>query len=434
MCFHLYTHHTTPDHDTRFLSTLNPVTGYKVRSPFQDPFIGKCDYPCRLEQLKLEEACPWHGGCCRLERREICRWGAVTPGTITVNGRRNKQTSIGNCIDWFNYHRLVYIDDGGLDDETSFLQPFFKSEPGVIALAANFFKVGVELTLATTYHIQIAQKLTRVDGGDNQVKVGDQGQGNEGESAVIGVPERTELERHLGHFNRVIQYAESILAQFARLWDLKTMRGEALTRPGREPYPEHNWAVIMGLELVMEGWDGNDEGTITWPHNVELWPQLHLHRHSFLSRHHSHIMHLPVTIMAILIALLVLTQPSRAVLGQDYLPSSGSTSASPSRSLNPSVRIKSSSSNDSTSNDATDDATDDTDSEISGAEYDVEALVDHRPKGVSRSQVRFFKVRWEGDQWSPSQKETWERKRNIAPHLVRNYWKSFPTRRRKGET
>ncbi|KAL4722061.1 hypothetical protein ACLX1H_010831 [Fusarium chlamydosporum] len=54
--------------------------------------------------------------------------------------------------------------------------------------------------------------------------------------------------------------------------------------------------------------------------------------------------------------------------------------------------------------------------------YDVEGM----------GQVRYFKVRWEGD-WPPDQNPTWEPEGNLPENLVRNYMKNRKRKRPAGE-
>ncbi|KAI1496296.1 hypothetical protein F5X99DRAFT_414247 [Biscogniauxia marginata] len=75
-----------------------------------------------------------------------------------------------------------------------------------------------------------------------------------------------------------------------------------------------------------------------------------------------------------------------------------------------------------------DDAEEDEEDKLGPNEYPVEALVNHKPKRAARSDVKHYKVRWEGD-WPARQKETWEHRSNIAPMIIREYWLNFDKRR-----
>ncbi|RYP79054.1 hypothetical protein DL771_000032 [Monosporascus sp. 5C6A] len=63
--------------------------------------------------------------------------------------------------------------------------------------------------------------------------------------------------------------------------------------------------------------------------------------------------------------------------------------------------------------------------------YAVEALIDHRPPFSSRRNARAYKVRWAGN-WPAAQKHIWEPSRNIAAHIVDDYWAGLETGKPQG--
>ncbi|RYP32373.1 hypothetical protein DL767_005238 [Monosporascus sp. MG133] len=71
--------------------------------------------------------------------------------------------------------------------------------------------------------------------------------------------------------------------------------------------------------------------------------------------------------------------------------------------------------------------------EDSDETYAVEALVDHRPPFSSRRNARAYKVRWAGD-WPAAQKHSWEPPRNIAVHIVDDYWAGLETGKPQGRS
>ncbi|RYO95520.1 hypothetical protein DL764_007680 [Monosporascus ibericus] len=78
-------------------------------------------------------------------------------------------------------------------------------------------------------------------------------------------------------------------------------------------------------------------------------------------------------------------------------------------------------------------ADDDAMEENSDERYAVEALIDHRPPFSSRRNARAYKVRWAGD-WPAAQKHSWEPFRNIAVHIVDDYWAGLETGKPRGRS
>lgn len=62
-------------------------------------------------------------------------------------------------------------------------------------------------------------------------------------------------------------------------------------------------------------------------------------------------------------------------------------------------------------------------------EYPIEDLIDHYPHGP-RSRVTSYRVRWAGD-WPAREKESWQRRRNIAPSIIAAYWDKESTKEKE---
>ncbi|KAI1453355.1 hypothetical protein F4805DRAFT_478606 [Annulohypoxylon moriforme] len=243
MCFDLHIHNTPREHDTRHLSIINPVTGYTVYSPWQDPYTSPpCDYPHLLEPIPPHQFCPFHPRCCRLERHFICRFRD------------------GTCRTQVKYHH--FVDDA--NDETndaSFLSAYLGYDPSLLLIAAWFFKSGVELALADKSRSQISQLLTELAERDNS-------QGYN----IVNSTRRTELESRYAHLTYIISCSREVLGQFATLWDLNTGPGALPPRPGSHPDPECNAPLSRRLKLRTDRWVKRDDSQFSWPQLTQLWP------------------------------------------------------------------------------------------------------------------------------------------------------------------
>ncbi|KAI5856159.1 hypothetical protein GGS23DRAFT_601268 [Durotheca rogersii] len=256
MCLRLTVHHTSRRHDTRFLSIINPVTGYTVHSPWQEPYqtLQVCDYPCVVEKIPVEEHCLWHGHCCRLHTTYLC------------------QQDVGICAVWVKYHHFVFDEDEYHDDEhhdehhdehdrkipndLPFLGAYLRYG-ACLQLVPWLFKAGVELCLADTYRAQISRELAGA--------ILDRG--------ADAAEKRMLLESRLRHFEIVMAYARDCLGQFARLWDAETARRALPPRPGAAADPEQSAVVSELMRLDVESWAQRDVGVVPWPDYIKIWPE-----------------------------------------------------------------------------------------------------------------------------------------------------------------
>ncbi|KAJ4138341.1 hypothetical protein NW768_002164 [Fusarium equiseti] len=71
--------------------------------------------------------------------------------------------------------------------------------------------------------------------------------------------------------------------------------------------------------------------------------------------------------------------------------------------------------------------------EAEEADWEVKRIEDMEIYEVEGGQVRYFKVRWEGD-WPPDQNPTWEPEDNLPAQLIRNYLKRGKRKRTKSST
>ncbi|KAI2617880.1 hypothetical protein GGR54DRAFT_201814 [Hypoxylon sp. NC1633] len=459
MCFHVISHHTSSEHDTRFLSIINPVTGYTVYSPFQEPYTGqRCTYPHIVAPIHPVPVCPWHPGCCRLTENVICH------GDPNV------------CATRVRYHHYVDEEKGEIND-LSFLHAYLSWDPSNLLIPAWFFKAGVELGLADMYKNQTLRRLDQLNG------------------AGLYAAERASLEPHLARYSNMLTCAQETLGQFARLWDEKSEQGFLPPRPGKHPDPVQNVYSSAALNLRVGTWAKTDTNAFPWPQLVELWPRFragllrfeddpailplvgstrmssNLNTDALFSNlsldspyksppidprifNPAPVNPLPFTAPPTQPLLSspplrypvqerqFITPTTQPAISQYSSMSSLTTlsSASPSPFSSPPLSSVHSShpldteseseaastifvSLSGSSESETTEGAESLGTELDeGQVFAIEALVGHRPPGASRSRVVSYRVRWEGD-WPPRQKETWQRERDIAPCHIEEYWK-----------
>ncbi|KAI0116749.1 hypothetical protein F4814DRAFT_413878 [Daldinia grandis] len=229
MCLEIYVHNTTPEHDTRLLSILNPVTGYTVYSPWQEPYSSMCIYPHITEKIDINQHCPWHRGCCRLEHHTRCQ--------------------LGNCNMWTKYHHFV-DEENGESKDLSFLDAYTGHNPIHPFIAGWLFKSGAELEHS---NFTLSAPPTII----------------EERSYAAGLA-RAEWWRTRIHDAGTS--GKEHLAQFAILWDRNTGPGALPLRPGSQADPMLNDCVssLLGLR-VAKSEQFLDAGPILWPHYIQLW-------------------------------------------------------------------------------------------------------------------------------------------------------------------
>ncbi|KAI3321146.1 hypothetical protein HD806DRAFT_214979 [Xylariaceae sp. AK1471] len=238
MCIRVCLHRTSLEHDTRFSSMLNPATGYKVRSPFQDPDIDCCNHPCLIQTETFSRGCPYHAGCCDYTEQDICRYGE--------RGR--------SCNYQVKYHH--FLSQGTVFDVGA-LRIYCVSEPTFLSFAAKFFKAGVELNLALTKCVEIQQLFDEA------------GKGRSDENLAI---RQAALCSRWYHYQYIKLVSAAYLAQFAIYWDTQATKGLWPQRPGREAMPELNLFNPSDDHLKLTSLGKADDGPQAhWPHNFKQW-------------------------------------------------------------------------------------------------------------------------------------------------------------------
>ncbi|KAI1408672.1 hypothetical protein F5Y13DRAFT_204660 [Hypoxylon sp. FL1857] len=394
MCLEVYIHHTSRENDSRQPCIVNPATGYKVLSPFQEPYPCRpCAYTHVTEPIPPQQSCPYHPSCCKLEGKVVCRF------------------EDGACTTRVKYHHFAHKEDGEVED-LSFLDAYLVDSPPLLFLVAWFFKTGSELAIAQIHRDQISARLSRVGGSDS----------NEGNAA-----ERAALEVQLAHFSYIVAYSGAALAQFAILWDLNSSPGALPPRPGWNPDPEQNATLSRKLKLTVQGWDWRDTGRHSWPPHVELWEEFRtgslpvyedpsimtlqeaftpLSSSSSLNLTHISPQRQPISFVSFNTGVPIMAPDRRAPTEARSSPVSPPSPPSSPNDYNPGSN---------TNSDNADSASD------RNRMYYVEDLVDHRPRTSTLRQVKQFKVRWAGN-WPPDQKETWQPRRDIPSHIIAGYW------------
>ncbi|KAI2466281.1 hypothetical protein F4781DRAFT_357269 [Annulohypoxylon bovei var. microspora] len=429
MCFDLYLHNTSREHDTRHLSIINPVTGYTVYSPWQDPYpCPPCDYPHTFEPVPPPQACPFHPRCCRLERHFVCRF------------------KDGSCQARVKYHHFVDEENGETRD-TSFLSAYFGYNPSLLFLAAWFFKAGVELALADRYRSQISQRLAELAEREN-------GQGHD----MVDPAERIDLEAQFARFSYTITCSREVLGQFATLWDLNTGPGALPPRPGSDPDPGRNASLSLELGLRVDGWVQRDGSQFPWPMLIQVWPSFQAGRLPIeddpsvvrfdpayatqplrfsldpMPRQQTpHIVFNPsVPIISSVPSVPVTAEEASNITSSDMfdMPSSAFSPPVSSPPLNE-LHLDAVSDligDENNEEDESEEVELEGESEEGEVEeintHPFEAIVDHRPHRGARKQVQAFKVRWAGD-WPPDQKETWHTRSDIEERFIDEYWESL---------
>lgn len=188
-----------------------------------------CEYPHITEKIDINQHCPWHPGCCRLEHHHWC-WS-------------------NNCSMWSKYHHFVDEQNGETKD-ISFLNIYMSHNPTHLLIAGWLFKAGAELR-SSNHHLSNSPIII------------------EGSSYAAGLANAEWLRTRL---YEIATMAKECLAQFAILWDLNSGPGALPPRPGFEADPRLNEYVSRVLCLrVADSGPFLDVSPVSWPHNTPLW-------------------------------------------------------------------------------------------------------------------------------------------------------------------
>lgn len=474
MYIDLFIHNTTEHHESRWVSVINPATGYAVRSPFQHPFYKTCEIPCIQDPILPSQRCEFHQSCCRLDHQRI-------PYFDVGNGARPII-----CLH-------LYADEfeklpAGFLDYLQSCNPLF------VDTLTLLFLTGIELSLSTLFQQQLKTILANPS------------------LNTLSPIDRDYMEMRAGCFGQYANKIEEFLGQLARFYDINNETGTFLPRPGREPQPELN---ILGPHfsfLKVASWLGPDTSTIPWPTSVMCWPDIGdlIRRYSNGCSFVPWASGMPITAGNTLISVEHLVPLPTAATSQNppTIPSASETNINPSRvddwptqvtvndtphkndvvdpaheidaleittaqastlpRIEPNSDIEmdddnnisdssldaefeydpdfessvepqatsthsdesshegsyegSHESNHESSDDSSEESSENSSDNSDGEEtYAIEALVSHRPPIPDRSKAQSYKVRWAGS-WPKSQKETWEPAVNIAVDSVDRYW------------
>ncbi|KAI0129916.1 hypothetical protein BJ170DRAFT_292295 [Xylariales sp. AK1849] len=231
MCFHLYVHYTSEEHDSRPLSLLNPVTAYVARNPYSERKYEPCRYLCITEDIDPVYYCSWHKACCRLLVDEY-RCASPVPE---------------QCPNRTPYHHYETFEaEDQCRDE---FEHFVNESPWFVALRNDVFRVGEELWLIQQ---EIEKKESRL-----HTQAGDREKSLNARRELVNVEAR---------FDIMALY----LGQLARIWDLNHEKGLSSPRPGRHADPDLAGYETEDMFLKVHGSAVPDDGRMKWPKWVAI--------------------------------------------------------------------------------------------------------------------------------------------------------------------
>ncbi|KAI0836508.1 hypothetical protein F5Y06DRAFT_104889 [Hypoxylon sp. FL0890] len=467
MCLEVYIHNTCREHDTRLPCTLNPATGYTVLSPFQEPYpCQSCEYAHVCESVPPQQFCPYHPGCCELEGKVVCQFEEST------------------CKVRVKYHHFVDKGNGETED-LSFLNAYLGFNPPLLFLAAWFFKAGVELALANVRRNQILERFSAAGGDDSD-------ENNAAKRVELEVQlahfshviacSREALDQFavLWDLNAGIGALPPRPGCYPDPEQNATLSSELnLTVQGWNQRDVSQYGWPRQVELREEFKAGllpiyDDPSIMCWEFidsNQRTFTSLPTSSFSTFSHRSSPVEQIgsiffnpgtpvvsldgSVPIAASFSSSSSLSSPSSPDDVRDESDYDSNPSVSNTNDTNDNIDIAditdingsddtdetdeidetddTDDTDDTDNTEGTDDidSTDDDDEDETFREYPIEAIVDHRPRSSTFSQVNWFKVRWAGD-WPPRQKETWQRKWEIAPHIIAEYWEQNGGKNCKG--
>ncbi|KAI0858428.1 hypothetical protein F4860DRAFT_300575 [Xylaria cubensis] len=245
MCIRVCIHRTSAVHDKRFHAILHPATGYTVLSPFQDPVMDSCGASSPCIEQPTRGRCPWHGRCCNFDRYDLCN---------KQQPPQSRRCSISSSS-VVNYHHFLSKESPTFS--VGVLRAY-TLDPAFPALAARFFKAGVELNLALAKLPELKAALDRL--------------GNVGLSGDAAV-NKANIASRWYHYQHIKLASAAFMAQLAIYWDSKVDSGLWPSRPGREMFPELNSyndsdAYLKVVDVGKMDFDPRGE----WPHIFKQSP------------------------------------------------------------------------------------------------------------------------------------------------------------------
>ncbi|KAI1775951.1 hypothetical protein F4818DRAFT_458087 [Hypoxylon cercidicola] len=384
MCLSVYIHNTSYEHETRFLSVVNPDTGYAVYNPFQDPYVSpSCDYPHVFEPIPPQEVCLWHPKCCRITQRVLC-----------LNAKA--------CGVRVKYHHFCFADEDA-EECLSSLNAYLMGNVSLLPLVCWYFKAGVELGLAIMHRNMVSRSL------------------------AADAAKRADLEAQFAQLSMSASYTADRIRQLARLWDVNI--GALPLRPGALKGMMQNslHSINIGLREAPDN-NHNDRSLCVELSEVQVG---HIPFGNDLSGFSSSLV--PTRDISQLESSSTVPPPvdQQLEVNNRWLPESIHQSRVPSPCLSSSSPLSSppcSSEPDSLNLSILEDSDSYRDEESQSDEeddtiYPIETLVGHRPRGVARSHVTAYKIRWEGD-WPRNQKQTWQRAEHTPMECIDQYWET----------
>lgn len=322
MCLKLYVHNTpsTPTHESRWPSILNPRTRWAVYSPFQDPYLRCCPTPC-LPDLAPHERCPWHRGCCRLETFHLScvLYHPENHPPFARAGSSCPRPAVHMHL--YSEEHAYLLAAGAVaaanNNGYGFLDHLLACDPLFLAVQNGLFLAGVELLLASKYHRDTTQRLDSIhrlylpqlqlppplQPPSYTTSSSSNNNNNNSSNTQMLLAEAGNLERAaVPRWSLAIRRAESWLGELAGLWDRRQASmmpwvvmqyDDFVPRPGREADPRANTpGVNLGMYSVLRPCHDYacciDAGPVVFPSEARPRPGNGLERHVLFHSQQAH--------------------------------------------------------------------------------------------------------------------------------------------------
>ena len=267
MCVDLYLHNTSYAHESRWVSLINPGTGWAVYSPFQEPYRRCCATPCLRGTVPAQKQCAWHGGCCMLDR--VFR-------RCAFYDRASNIVPCSRPLTVLHFYQGEGTGPGGEVARIpgSYVEQLLTCDPLFLSLQNQLFNAGAELVLARTCQARAArlfEDLCSIDAlfPPPMPRAG-------GRRPTEG-PETAAARQELTRSSQMVNFAIAYISELARFWDHKTATAgkpfnDFTPRPGREREPLENFLHCEDTMFRVFSWGVRDAAPIPFPNTVPLRP------------------------------------------------------------------------------------------------------------------------------------------------------------------
>ena len=271
MCVDIYLHNTSYAHESRWVSLINPGTGWAVYSPFQEPYRRCCATPCLKEPVPAQKQCPWHGGCCVLDR--LFR-------RCAFYDRASNFVPCSRPLTVLHFYQGEGTGAGGevARIPASYVEYLLICDPLFLSLQNQLFNAGAELILARTCYASAARRFEELRFIDGLLTP--PVSPAVGRRATVS-PETAAVRQELTRCDQMVRAADAYVTELARYWDHKSATGgkpgsptskDFTPRPGREPEPLNNLMHFEDTMFRVFSYGLRDKAPIPFPNNVPLRP------------------------------------------------------------------------------------------------------------------------------------------------------------------